>query len=116
MTRVSCSFECATLCSDTPQRPLNVSERNITSRSFILEWVEPHDSNAPILGYLVRYNMPFFLNSTMVIQEVTEAELTITGLHPGVTYNLTVVAFNEIGDSLPSDVAQVRTADKGDSY
>ena len=33
----------------------------------------------------------------------------ITGLHPGVTYNFTVVAFNEIGDSTPSDTTSVST-------
>lgn len=60
--------------------------------------------------------MPSFLNSAMVDQTANETELTITGLHPGVTYNLTVVAFNTIGESLPSDVAQVRTTDEGDSY
>ena len=37
----------------------------------------------------------------------------ITGLHPGVTYNFTVVAFNEIGDSTPSDIASIRTLEEG---
>ena len=37
----------------------------------------------------------------------------ITGLHPGVTYNFTVVAFNEIGDSTPSDMVSVTTLEEG---
>ena len=37
----------------------------------------------------------------------------ITGLHPGVTYNFTVVAFNEIGDSSPSNIASIRTLEEG---
>ena len=37
----------------------------------------------------------------------------ITGVHPGVTYNFTVVAFNEIGDSSPINTASIRTLEEG---
>ena len=37
----------------------------------------------------------------------------ITGLHPGVTYNFTIVAFNDIGDSTPSNIAAVTTQEEG---
>ena len=46
------------------------------------------------------------VNSTVEMADITE-------LHPGVTYNFTVVAFNEIGDSTPSDTASVSTAAEG---
>ena len=48
-----------------------------------------------------------------MVLETTATSLDIIGLHPGTTYNFTVVAFNDIGDSLPSDVAAVRTLDEG---
>ena len=45
----------------------------------------------------------------MQVVNSTVETADITGLHPGVTYNFTVVAFNEIGDGAPSDTASVST-------
>ena len=39
----------------------------------------------------------------------------ISGLHPGVVYNFTVVATNEIGVSRPSDITGLPTHDEGKS-
>ena len=55
------------------------------------------------------YQQPAFLGGDMQVVEMAD----ITGLHPGVTYNFTVVAFNEIGDSTPSDTASNRTLEEG---
>ena len=61
------------------------------------------------------YQQPTFLDPSSGVQVVnsTVEMADITGLHPGVTYNFTVVAFNEIGDSTPSDTASVSTAEEG---
>ena len=61
------------------------------------------------------YQQPAFLDPSSGVQVVnsTVEMADITGLHPGVTYNFTVVAFNEIGDSTPSDIASVSTAEEG---
>ncbi len=40
----------------------------------------------------------------------------IGGLHPGVEYNFSVVAYNEIGVSEPSVVTGLATLDEGDSH
>ena len=99
--------------TDIPARPYNVTGVNVASQSLTLQWVEPHDNNAPILGYRVMYTEPDFLNSNVVVVNATEESVEISGLHPGVTYNFTVVAFNDIGNSVPSVVGQVRTSDEG---
>ena len=75
--------------------------------------MEPHDNNAPIFGYRVMYKQPVFLDRIQVVLNTTTTTVDVTGLHPGVTYNFTVVAFNEIGDSPSSDIAPVRTLDEG---
>ena len=72
-------------------------------------WEEPHDNNAPIIGYRVMYQEPTFLGGGVQVVNSTVEMADITGLQPGVTYNFTVVAFNEIGDSIPSDIASIRT-------
>ena len=62
------------------------------------------------------YTEPDFLNSTMVVVNATEESVEISGLHPGVTYSFTVVAFNDIGDSVPSEDYSVRTLEEGIEY
>ena len=62
-------------------------------------WVEPHDNNAPILGYYVSYNQPVFTGKEMVIVNTIGTMANITELYPGVVYNFTVTAFNEVGNS-----------------
>ena len=96
-----------------PQQPQNVESVNTTSRSISLNWTEPHDNNAPIMGYRVMYQEPTFLGSGVQVVNSTVEMADITGLQPGVTYNFTVVAFNEIGDSLPSEIASIRTLEEG---
>ena len=83
-----------------PEQPQNVRSVNTTSRSISLVWEEPHNNNTPITGYRVTYQQPAFLDPSSGVQVVnsTVEMADITGLQPGVTYNFTVVAFNEIGD------------------
>ena len=59
------------------------------------------------------YEQPTFLGSDMQVVNSTVEMADITELHPGVTYNFTVVAFNEIGDSTPSNIASTRTLEEG---
>ena len=76
-------------------------------------WDEPHSNNAPIIGYRVIYRQPTFLGGGVQVVNSTIEMAEITGLHPGVTYDFTVVAFNEIGDSTPSDIASIETLEEG---
>ena len=98
-----------------PEQPQNVRSASTTSRSINLVWEEPHDNNSPIMGYRVMYRNPDFLDTNRDLQVVnTTIEMAIiTGLHPGVTYNFTIVAFNDIGDSTPSITAPITTLDEG---
>ena len=59
------------------------------------------------------YQEPTFLGGGVQVVNSTVEMADITGLQPGVTYNFTVVAFNEIGDSLPSEIVSIRTLEKG---
>ena len=96
-----------------PERPDNITALEIESRYLVLTWIEPHDNNAPILGYLVQYNQPEFAGGLMVVLNVSEETTNVTDLFPGVTYNFTVIAFNDIGNSTASETTPVRTLDEG---
>ena len=65
------------------------------------------------MGYRVMYQEPTFRGGGVQVVNSTVEMADITGLQPGVTYNFTVVAFNEIGDSIPSEIASIRTLEEG---
>ena len=48
-----------------------------------------------------------------MVLNTTNTIVDVTRLLPGITYNFTVVAYNEFGNSPPSDVTPVRTLDEG---
>ena len=111
------------LVADTPEQPENLTALNITSRSLVLRWVEPHHNNAPVTGYRVMYDRPDFLVGSgsgsgdgMVVLTSTNETLTleVTDLHPGVEYVFTVVAVNDIGDSQPSEPEVATTLEEGE--
>lgn len=77
----------------------------------MLIWLEPYHNNAPVLGFHVMYSEEY--NTTRVVLESEEEILHIPDLLPGVTYQFTVVAFNDIGDSVTSDVYNVTTLEEG---
>ena len=98
---------------DRPEQPQNVTAVMVNSRSIVLEWMEPHDNNAPIVGYRVFYQQPSFVEGDMEQANSSEEMVTITGLLPGVDYTFTVTAFNEIGEGVPSEPLAVRTNEEG---
>ena len=59
------------------------------------------------------YTRPEFLDGSDVSLTVPSEMAVVTGLHPGVTYNFTIVAFNEIGNSRESAVTMVTTEEEG---
>ena len=94
---------------------MNLTATIVGSRNITLEWVEPHDNNAPILRYRVFYVMPSFLGSMNIyVDTVDDTEmLLIEDLHPGEMYMFTVSAFNEEGESKRSIPFVVRTSEEG---
>ena len=87
---------------------------NVSSREINLTWVEPHDNNAPIIGYQVMYLLPEFVVGEREMVVNTSADMaTLSKLFPGVNYTFTVTALNEIGPSAPSDPLTVMTVDEG---
>ena len=92
---------------DRPEMPVIVDAVNITSDSLILQWVEPHNNNAPLLGYTIEYH------TQNISQIAPQTSYLITGLLPAVTYNFILVAYNIIGNSLPSLGINVTTLEAG---
>ena len=83
---------------------------NITSESVVLQWVEPHHNNAPILGFYV------YTDDDGLVGNVTadEDSLNVTGLMPHTQYVFTVTAYNNIGESAPSSTITITTLEDGE--
>lgn len=99
--------------SDAPERVENVFAVLIRSRSIELSWIEPHDNNAPIEGYFVSYTQPIFAGGETIMNSTVDVMIALSGLFPGVTYNFTVIAYNAIGNSTPSEPREISTVEEG---
>ena len=98
---------------DTPEQPQSVLGLTLNSTAILLMWTEPHDNNAPITGYVIRYQQPQFLGGGEVSRTSPDSDMAvIADLHPGVTYTFTVEAFNGIGTGRQSSEIQVNTSDE----
>ena len=86
---------------------------DIQSRSLTFLWSEPHDNNAPIEGYYVVYSQPSFAGGELVVLNVSNETVAVDKLFPGVTYNFTVIAFNNLGNSTESELLPLKTLDEG---
>ena len=104
---------------DTPRQPENVSATALNSTIIELTWMEPHDNNAPITGYIVQYQQPQFLGGQEINKTLlSESKLTIivkliiVELHPGTIYTFTVEARNKLGIGERSTGASARTLEE----
>ena len=98
---------------DVPERPESITAFEIQSRSLVLFWIEPHDNNAPIVGYFVFYTQPTFAGGETIINSTSDEVISLNELFPGVAYNFTVIAYNAIGNSTPSEAIQTETLEEG---
>ena len=92
--------------------PVIVDAVNITSDSLILLWLEPHNNNAPVLGYRIVYTTLDLIIHTPIDVGLQTSHL-VTGLQPAVTYHFVIQAHNNIGPSSFSPVFNVTTLEAG---
>jgi len=90
----------------------------VNSRDVTINWTEPHDNNAPITGYNISYQNPDCLvNAGGAERNVTVnsgvEQVLVTNLHPGENYSFTIIAYNDICPSQPSEPVSVRTMEEG---
>lgn len=84
--------------------PISIS--SVAKNSALLEWLPPDPENTGGLTYSV------FQNGEQIASELTALSKLLTGLSANSTYNLSIIATNATGDSLPS-TASVLTVSEG---
>ncbi|XP_075732227.1 cell adhesion molecule Dscam1-like isoform X2 [Rhipicephalus microplus] len=101
-----------------PEIPRDVHIDQVTSRSVTLYWTQPHTGNSPILGYTILYvpEADKVTSAPMSMRTGTPSNrATLTGLIPGTSYILRIVAENAVGKSGPSEEVRVSTDEEAPS-
>ena len=101
-----------------PGQPQSLSVDLVKATSFGISWTAPVEANSPISHYVVN---ALNLNSTGVMSMVVTANTTtnatsfnVTGLLPGTTYEMAVVAASRGGDVIAKSLASDPVVDSTD--
>ena len=85
--------------------PTSVIAKGVSCQSVTVHWTPPtNNERIPLNGYTVRYGID---NAQIMMNNATS--LTIEGLTPNTTYNITVAAWNAIGEGITSQAFRVST-------
>ncbi|KAH7636186.1 mdscam3 [Dermatophagoides farinae] len=93
-----------------PPGDIKIIERD--GRSIRIQWSTPYSGNSPLTHYIVQHKpeseklSSHYYNLTLV---ASENFVTLNGLQPVTTYQVRIIAINDLGQSEPSDVMFVQT-------
>lgn len=90
-----------------PVNPFNLSVVEVSDVTATIEWDYEDHVEMPAIGFKI-YNDMDLIVDTLPLDVKSR---TIQGLLPDTTYRFYVVAFNELGDSLPSNLLTLTTLD-----
>ena len=97
--------------------PPNVTARNSSSTSILLEWdlMPEEDWNGIILGYVICYTGRDGVEQTFV-HESTSSSLDLQGLEKFTEYSFQLTVFNSIGESNRSEIVSCKTDQDSKSF
>lgn len=100
---------------DVPSPPTNVRVKETWSRSASVVWTSGSDGNSPIKKYIVHYWAHDSLSKRLFEMPVlsTQKTILIKDLKPGLSYEITVIAENDVGPSESADPATFITLPEG---
>lgn len=99
---------------EEPGAPQAVKINEVWSRSASISWRPPFSGNSPITRYVVQYwrksGAAHRLQEFNVSSSATST--LVKGLSPGLSYEMSVIAENEVGRSEPSETVQLYTGEE----
>jgi len=96
-----------------PKAPTNVQVSDTTATSARLNWEPAEDDSAgTIESYIIQYRRKYSPGTSYdEITDVLGTEFVVTGLSPHTTYEMRIIAVNNIGRGLPSRITDVATGE-----
>ncbi|XP_043866990.1 Down syndrome cell adhesion molecule-like protein Dscam2 isoform X20 [Drosophila mojavensis] len=105
------------IVQEVPEMPYALKVLDKSGRSVQLSWAQPYDGNSPLIRYIIEFKRSRAswdeIDRVMVPGHTTEAQ--VQKLSPATTYNIRIVAENEIGSSQSSEAVTIITAEEAPS-
>lgn len=106
------------IIQEIPEMPYGMKVLDKSGRSIQLSWNKPYDGNSPLKRYIIEFKRSrgtweSDIDRVIVPGHTNEAQ--VQKLAPATTYNIRIVAENEIGVSDSSDVVTIITAEEAPS-
>lgn len=104
------------LVLEPPSSPSNLVLKKVWSRSASVSWASSSTGNVPVTSFIILYwketksreNSKLFEHSISSSQN----EFLLKDLIPGTTYEVAVVAVNDVGRSVPSPYLKIKTGEE----
>ncbi|XP_037024225.1 Down syndrome cell adhesion molecule-like protein Dscam2 isoform X28 [Bradysia coprophila] len=106
------------IIQEVPEMPYALKVLDKSGRSVQLSWAQPYDGNSPLKRYIIEFktsrgSWEHDVDRVIVPGHTNEAQ--VQKLNPATTYNIRIVAENEIGVSDSSEVVPIITAEEAPS-
>lgn len=103
------------IIQEVPEMPYALKVLDKSGRSVQLSWAKPYDGNSPLKRYIIEFktsrgSWEHDVDRVIVPGHTNEAQ--VQKLSPATTYNIRIVAENEIGVSDSSEVVPIITAEE----
>lgn len=99
---------------EEPGAPQGLKINEVWSRSASISWRPPYNGNSPMLRYVVQFWRKTGAAHRLQEFNVSSSQTStlIKNLSPGLSYEVCLVAENEVGRSEPSDTVQLYTGEE----
>uniref|UniRef100_A0A182NC81 Down syndrome cell adhesion molecule n=1 Tax=Anopheles dirus TaxID=7168 RepID=A0A182NC81_9DIPT len=106
------------IIQEPPEMPYALKVLDKSGRTVQLSWAKPYDGNSVLKRYIIEFkrsrgSWENDIDRVIVPGDTNEAQ--VQKLSPATTYNIRIVAENDIGVSDPSDVVTIITAEEAPS-
>lgn len=106
------------IIQEVPEMPYALKVLDKSGRSVQLSWAKPYDGNSPLIRYIIEFKrsqLSWEKDIDRVIVPGHTNEAQVQKLSPATTYNIRIIAENDIGVSDSSDVVTIITAEEAPS-
>lgn len=106
------------IIQEVPEMPYALKVLDKSGRTVQLSWAKPYDGNSPLKRYIIEFktsrgSWEHDVDRVIVPGHTNEAQ--VQKLSPATTYNIRIVAENEIGVSDSSEIVPIITAEEAPS-
>lgn len=103
------------IIQEHPEAPYGIKVLDKSGRTIQLSWSKPYDGNSPLKRYIIEFKRSrgtweADIDRVMVPGDTNEAQ--VQKLAPATTYNIRIVAENDIGVSHESEIVTIITAEE----